>query len=269
MSLRTINRNFKGRSGTNDASVYLVSPEIAALSAIKGYLSCEFEDDMYLDDIEMVPFIKNEHFFIKEYDSHNDVYMGPNIKPVPIGTALNEDIEGKVILKVGDHISTDHIVPSDSKLLPYRSNVPHLAKYSFSKVDSEFYNRAILNHGGFIVAKDNYGQGSSREHAALVPSYLNIKAIFAISFARIHRSNLINNGILPLLIKPEDYEFFNENDSYILMDINESVENDMDVVVMNQNSKETIQTVLTLTEREKMLILEGGLLNSIKKGGNL
>lgn len=269
VSLRTINRNFKGRSGTNDASVYLVSPEIAALSAIKGYLSCEFEDDMYLDDIEMVPFIKNEHFFIKEYDSHNDVYMGPNIKPVPIGTALNEDIEGKVILKVGDHISTDHIVPSDSKLLPYRSNVPHLAKYSFSKVDSEFYNRAILNHGGFIVAKDNYGQGSSREHAALVPSYLNIKAIFAISFARIHRSNLINNGILPLLIKPEDYEFFNENDSYILMDIKESVENDMDVVVMNQNSKETIQTVLTLTEREKMLILEGGLLNSIKKGGNL
>ena len=269
VSLRTINRNFKGRSGTNDASVYLVSPEIAALSAIKGYLSCEFEDDMYLDDIEMVPFIKNEHFFIKEYDSHNDVYMGPNIKPVPIGTALNEDIEGKVILKVGDHISTDHIVPSDSKLLPYRSNVPHLAKYSFSKVDSEFYNRAILNHGGFIVAKDNYGQGSSREHAALVPSYLNIKAIFAFSFARIHRSNLINNGILPLLIKPEDYEFFNENDSYILMDIKESVENDMDVVVMNQNSKETIQTVLTLTEREKMLILEGGLLNSIKKGGNL
>lgn len=270
VSLRTINRNFKGRSGTNDASVYLVSPEIAALSAIKGYLSCEFEDDMYLDDIEMVPFIKNEHFFIKEYDSHNDVYMGPNIKPVPIGTALNEDIEGKVILKVGDHISTDHIVPSDSKLLPYRSNVPHLAKYSFSKVDSEFYNRAILNHGGFIVAKDNYGQGSSREHAALVPSYLNIKAIFAISFARIHRSNLINNGILPLLIKPEDYEFFNENDSYILMNIKESVENDMNVVVMNQNSKETIQTVLTLTEREKMLILEGGLLNSIKnKGGNL
>ena len=257
VSLRTINRNFKGRSGTNDASVYLVSPEIAALSAIKGYLSCEFEDDMYLDDIEMVPFIKNEHFFIKEYDSHNDVYMGPNIKPVPIGTALNEDIEGKVILKVGDHISTDHIVPSDSKLLPYRSNVPHLAKYSFSKVDSEFYNRAILNHGGFIVAKDNYGQGSSREHAALVPSYLNIKAIFAISFARIHRSNLINNGILPLLIKPEDYEFFNENDSYILMNIKESVENDMNVVVMNQNSKETIQTVLTLTEREKMLILEG------------
>lgn len=269
VSLRTINRNFKGRSGTNDASVYLVSPEIAALSAIKGYLSSEFEDDMYLENIEMVPFIKNEHFFIKEYNNQNEVYMGPNIKPVPIGKALDKDIEGKVILKVGDNISTDHIVPSDSKLLPYRSNVPHLAKYSFCKVDSEFYNRAMENNGGFIVGKDNYGQGSSREHAALVPSYLNIKAIFAFSFARIHRSNLINNGILPLLINPNDYEFFNDSDNYTLLNIKESVENETDITVLNQNTNETIQAVLKLTPREKQLILEGGLLNSIKnKGGN-
>ena len=270
VSLRTINRNFKGRSGTNDANVYLVSPEVAALSAVKGYLSSEFEDDMYLENIEMVPFIKNEHFFIKEYNNQNEVYMGPNIKPVPIGKALDKDIEGKVILKVGDNISTDHIVPSDSKLLPYRSNVPHLAKYSFCKVDSEFYNRAMENNGGFIVGKDNYGQGSSREHAALVPSYLNIKAIFAFSFARIHRSNLINNGILPLLINSSDYDFFNDSDSYTLLNIKESVENETDITVLNQNTKETIQAVLKLTPREKQLILEGGLLNSIKnKGGNL
>ncbi len=270
VSLRTINRNFKGRSGTNDASVYLVSPEVAALSAIKGYLSSEFEDDMYLEHIEMVPFIKNEHFFIKDYDNKNEVYMGPNIKPVPIGKALDKDIEGKVILKVGDNISTDHIVPSDSKLLPYRSNVPHLAKYSFSKVDKDFYQRAIDNQGGFIVGKENYGQGSSREHAALVPSYLNIKAIFAFSFARIHRSNLINNGILPLLINEEDYDFFNDVNTYTLLNIKECVENETDITVLNQNTNKTIVAKLKLTPREKQLILEGGLLNSIKnKGGNL
>ncbi|MFR1756439.1 MAG: aconitate hydratase, partial [Thomasclavelia spiroformis] len=199
ISLRTINRNFKGRSGTNDASVYLVSPEVAALSAIKGYMSQEFEDDMYLADVPNTPFIKNENFFIDEYDENNEVYMGPNIKPVPRGDKIQDEITGKVVLKVGDNISTDHIVPSDSKLLPYRSNVPYLAKFSFSKVDPEFYNRAVANNGGFIVGGDNYGQGSSREHAALVPNYLKIKAIFAISFARIHRSNLINNCILPLV----------------------------------------------------------------------
>ena len=214
ISLRTINRNFKGRSGTNDASVYLVSPEVAALSAIKGYMSQEFEDDMYLADVPNTPFIKNENFFIDEYDENNEVYMGPNIKPVPRGDKIKDEITGKVVLKVGDNISTDHIVPSDSKLLPYRSNVPYLAKFSFSKVDPEFYNRAVANNGGFIVGGDNYGQGSSREHAALVPNYLKIKAIFAVSFARIHRSNLINNGILPLVIKANEQDFFNDHDSY-------------------------------------------------------
>lgn len=266
VSLRTINRNFKGRSGTNDAQVYLVSPEIAALSAIKGYLSCEFEDDMYISHIDNTPFIKNENYFIREYDHNNEVYMGPNIKPVPIGKELNEDIEGKVILKVEDNISTDHIVPSDSKLLPYRSNVPHLAKYSFSKVDSEFYQRAIEHHGGFIVGKENYGQGSSREHAALVPSYLNIRAIFAFSFARIHRSNLINNGILPLLIDKDDYDFFNDQDNYVLVNIKESVMNETDIIVLNKNTDKSIKAVLRLTPREKELILQGGLLNSIKGG---
>ena len=267
ISLRTINRNFKGRSGTNDAGVYLVSPEIAALSAIKGYLSEEFEDDMYLDEVPSTPFIKNTNFFINDYDPNTEVYMGPNIKPVPRGDKLKDSISGKVVLKVGDNISTDHIVPSDSKLLPYRSNVPHLAKFSFCKVDDQFYTRAIQNNGGFIVGGDNYGQGSSREHAALVPNYLKIKAIFALSFARIHRSNLINNGILPLVITKEQYDFFNDNDEYELLNLLEAVEKDLDVTVVNKTTNKKIQVQLTLSSREKGMIQYGGLLNAIKETG--
>ena len=265
ISLRTINRNFKGRSGTNDASVYLVSPEIAALSAIKGYMSEEFEDDMYLEEVPNTPFIKNGNFFIDEYDENNEVYMGPNIKPVPRGEKITDEISGKVVLKVGDNISTDHIVPSDSKLLPYRSNVPHLAKFSFSKVDPEFYDRAIANNGGFIVGGDNYGQGSSREHAALVPNYLKIKAIFAVSFARIHRSNLINNGILPLVIEAKDQDFFNDQDSYKIVNIKDVVEHNGKVKVINETTNDSIEAELTLSPREKVMINYGGLLNAIKE----
>ena len=267
ISLRTINRNFKGRSGTNDASVYLVSPEIAALSAIKGYMSEEFEDDMYLEEVPNTPFIKNGNFFIDEYDENNEVYKGPNIKPVPRGEKITDEISGKVVLKVGDNISTDHIVPSDSKLLPYRSNVPHLAKFSFSKVDPEFYDRAIANNGGFIVGGDNYGQGSSREHAALVPNYLKIKAIFAVSFARIHRSNLINNGILPLVIEAKDQDFFNDQDSYKIVNIKDVVEHNGKVKVINETTNDSIEAELTLSPREKVMINYGGLLNAIKELG--
>ena len=267
ISLRTINRNFKGRSGTNDASVYLVSPEIAALSAIKGYMSEEFEDDMYLEEVPNTPFIKNGNFFIDEYDENNEVYMGPNIKPVPRGEKITDEISGKVVLKVGDNISTDHIVPSDSKLLPYRSNVPHLAKFSFSKVYPEFYDRAIANNGGFIVGGDNYGQGSSREHAALVPNYLKIKAIFAVSFARIHRSNLINNGILPLVIEAKDQDFFNDQDSYKIVNIKDVVEHNGKVKVINETTNDSIEAELTLSPREKVMINYGGLLNAIKELG--
>lgn len=267
VSLRTINRNFKGRSGTNDASVYLVSPEIAAISAIKGCLSEEFDDNMYLQVVPNTPFIKNENFFIDEYDENNEVYMGPNIKPVPRGEKIINKILGKVVLKVGDNISTDHIVPSDSKLLPYRSNVPHLAKFAFSKVDPEFYNRAIENHGGFIVGGDNYGQGSSREHAALVPNYLKIKAIFAVSFARIHRSNLINNGILPLLIKAPDLDFFNDTDNYRIENIEEVVKNNGMVNVVNETTEHAIKAEVILSPREKIMITYGGLLNAIKELG--
>lgn len=267
VSLRTINRNFKGRSGTNDALVYLVSPEVAALSAVKGYLSCEFEEEMYLDKIPKLPFIKNKNFFIEEYDPNHQIEMGPNIKPIPIGEKLKDVIQGEVVLKVGDNISTDHIVPSDSKLLPYRSNIPHLAKFAFSKVDADFYQRAIQVKSSFIVGGENYGQGSSREHAALIPSYLNIKAVFAVSFARIHRSNLINNGILPLVIDKADLKFFAMQDELVLRNLLESIENHLPIIVENKRTKTHIQVKLELSPREKTMILYGGLLNAIKEIG--
>ena len=222
---------------------------------------------MYLDEVPSTPFIKNKNFFIDEYDPQTNVYMGPNIKPVPRGEKLTNELKGKVVLKVGDNISTDHIVPSDSKLLPYRSNVPHLAKFSFCKVDDQFYTRAIENNGGFIVGGDNYGQGSSREHAALVPNYLKIKAVFALSFARIHRSNLINNGILPLVINQDGYDFLTNEDEYILLNVKEAVENNQDIIVKNTKTNETITVELKLSSREKVMILQGGLLNAIKELG--
>jgi len=267
ISLRTINRNFKGRSGTNDAGVYLVSPEIAALSAIKGELTCQFPEDLTLPEVPYTPFVKNTNFFLNDYDPDNEVYMGPNIKPVPRGDKLTDTYAGKVVLKVGDNISTDHIVPSDSKLLPFRSNVPHLAKFAFSKVDPDFYTRAVDNGGGYIVGGDNYGQGSSREHAALVPNYLKIKAVFALSFARIHRSNLINNGILPLVIDQAGYDFFNDTDTYEISDLMNAVDNGTGVTVTNQTTGDTITAALSLSEREKVMIHYGGLLNAIKELG--
>ena len=267
VSLRTINRNFKGRSGTNDANVYLVSPEVAALSAIKGYLSDQFDEDMYLAEIPNVPFIKNPHFFIDEYDPAQDVIMGPNIKPVPRGQKIADSISGEVVLKVGDNISTDHIVPSDSKLLPYRSNVEHLAKFAFSKVDPEFYDRAVRAKQGFIVGGDNYGQGSSREHAALVPSYLNIRGVIAVSFARIHRSNLINNGILPLVIKKEDYALLSKGDQLELVDVKNCVEKDQEITILNKTTAQSLKAVLNLSQREKQMLMYGGLLNMIKETG--
>ena len=267
VSLRTINRNFKGRSGTNDANVYLVSPEVAALSAIKGFLSDQFDEDMYLAEIPNVPFIKNPHFFIDEYDPAQDVIMGPNIKPVPRGQKIVDSISGEVVLKVEDNISTDHIVPSDSKLLPYRSNVEHLAKFAFSKVDSEFYDRAVRAKQGFIVGGDNYGQGSSREHAALVPSYLNIRGVIAVSFARIHRSNLINNGILPLVIKKEDYALLSKGDQLELVDVKGCVENDQEITILNKTTAKSLKAALNLSQREKQMLMYGGLLNMIKETG--
>ena len=191
MSLRTFNRNFYGRSGTLSAQVYLVSPEVAAVSAIKGVLTDPREFDIKFTNLDVNEFLIDDSMIIKPADVGSDVEVvrGPNIKPFPLNTELSQSIGGKVILKTEDNITTDHIMPSNAKLLPFRSNIPYLANYCFNTVDTEFPQRAKDNNGGFIVGGDNYGQGSSREHAALAPLYLGVKGVIVKSFARIHKSN--------------------------------------------------------------------------------
>ncbi|EQF96559.1 aconitase family protein [Clostridioides difficile 842] len=209
VSLRTFNRNFYGRSGTLSAQVYLVSPEVAAVSAIKGVLTDPREFDIKFTNLDVNEFLIDDSMIIKPADVGSDVEVvrGPNIKPFPLNTELSQSIGGKVILKTEDNITTDHIMPSNAKLLPFRSNIPYLANYCFNTVDTEFPQRAKDNNGGFIVGGDNYGQGSSREHAALAPLYLGVKGVIVKSFARIHKANLINSGIIPMEFCDEkDYE---------------------------------------------------------------
>ncbi len=214
VSLRTFNRNFKGRCGTASANVYLVSPETAAWSSIKGHLESpvgktgvDLKEIVWPDYFDRV----NSYFVNYELNPKAEIIMGSNIKPFPLNVPLPERLEGKVILKTGDNITTDDIVPSSSNLLPLRSNVPELSKYCFQSIDPEFYNRSRNNKVGIIIGGENYGQGSSREHAALVPLYLGIRAVIARSFARIHKGNLINSGILPLIFESAfDYEKISE-----------------------------------------------------------
>jgi aconitate hydratase len=224
VSLRTFNRNFEGRSGTKSAQVYLVSPEVAAASAIAGYIASPEDCEVIVDMPEN--FAVNDNMIAAPAPAGENVEIvrGPNIKPFPRGRALEAEVSGKVLIKLADNITTDHIMPSNSKLLPYRSNIPYLSDYCLAPCDDKFSSRAKGNDGGFIVAGENYGQGSSREHAALVPLYLGIKAVFAKSFARIHKANLINNGILPLVFEnPEDYENIEAGDDLVINDTVEKV----------------------------------------------
>ena len=213
VSLRTFNRNFKGRSGTLDADVYLVSPETAAVSAITGVLTDGSQSGFEFPEIKPEDFNFNDNFIVYPKDTNKgntSVDMGPNIKPFPQNTQLSDTVTGTVVLHAGNNITTDDIMPSDSRLLPYRSNIPYLADYCFEKIDKDFSARCKEVNGGIIVGGENYGQGSSREHAALAPLYLGIRFVLAKSFARIHRSNLINSGILPLEFEnPADYDDFN------------------------------------------------------------
>lgn len=266
VSLRTFNRNFKGRSGTNSANIYLVSPEIAAASAIKGYLTDEIPD--YTLDIYTKPkkTPKNEVFFINnQFSMDQPIFTGPNIKSLPSQTKLSDSIELKVCFKGEDNISTDDITPSDSKLLPFRSNIEHLSTFCLSRLDSEFPERALKNKPGIIVAGENYGQGSSREHAALCPSYLGIKVVLAKSFARIHKSNLINNGILPLTFEnPMDYEKIKLLDKLDLKDIWTSLDNNKFNLHLNGT---LIPVKIDASIREKEILLCGGFLNYISEKG--
>lgn len=267
VSLRTFNRNFKGRSGTKDGQIYLVSPEMAAVSALTGYLT----DPRTLGD--MPEFKLPEHFKINdnmvvppadEADMDSvEVLRGPNIKPFPQTSPLDDSIDCQVSLKVGDNITTDHIMPAGAKILPLRSNIPAISQHCFTVCDEDFPRRAKNMGKSIIVGGSNYGQGSSREHAALAPLYLGIKAVLVKSFARIHRANLINAGILPLtFVNEADYDKINQGDEIVLADVRADIEADMSkLTVVNKTTGVEIPVLCELTGRTKDIILAGGLLD--------
>ena len=267
VSLRTFNRNFKGRSGTLDAQVFLVSPETAALSAIKGVLTDGMTSGEELPKIPETDFVPNDNFVVYPEGCNKDnteVAMGPNIKPFPRNTALPEKVEAKVVLHAGDNITTDDIMPSDSRLLPYRSNIPHLSNYCFEKIDAGFSARCKEAGKCAIVGGENYGQGSSREHAALAPLYLGVKFVLAKSFARIHRSNLINSGILPLVFEnPADYDTFELGDELVIENAPEQVMQDA-IEVKNLTKNLVYKTKPNFSDLEQTMILKGGKINAIK-----
>ncbi|MDD7795086.1 aconitate hydratase [Clostridium sp. 'White wine YQ'] len=266
VSLRTFNRNFYGRSGTLSAKVYLVSPETAAVSAINGYLTDPTELDIDIKVELPERFLIDDSMIIAPAvdGSKVEIKRGPNIKPFPVNNPLGDSLEGKAILKVGDNITTDHIMPSNSKLLPYRSNIPYLADYCFNTVDENFPKYAKENNGGFIVGGGNYGQGSSREHAALAPLYLGVKGVIAKSFARIHKANLINNGIVPMTFaNEEDYDKINHFDELVISDIKEALNSGV-LEVTNKTGNYTFKVNVELTEKEIEVINAGGRLNYVK-----
>lgn len=271
ISIRTFNRNFKGRCGTASAGVYLVSPETAAISALTGVLTSPLDVEG-IDLTVTMPeaFAVNDNMVIKPSDHPKEVEVvrGPNIKPFPLNKVL-EVCQGKVLIKVGDNITTDHIMPSDASLLPFRSNVPHLAKFCLVPCDPDFPDRAVENGGGIIVGGENYGQGSSREHAALAPLQLGIKAVITKSFARIHKANLINSGILPLVFEnPADYDTIDVMDELEIPNVKEQIIGQDEITVLNKTKNLTYKVGLQVSEREREMLLLGGKINKIKEIAN-
>ncbi|MBD5643419.1 aconitate hydratase [Clostridium botulinum] len=271
VSLRTFNRNFEGRSGTASAKVYLVSPEVAVASAITGVLT-DPRDLGYEPCVEIpLKFMIDDNMVVPPADHDNivEVVRGPNIKPFPINVQLSQKVSGKVLIKLEDNITTDHIIPSNAKLLPFRSNVPYLAEFCLTPCDREFPKRARENMGGFIVAGSNYGQGSSREHAALVPLQLGVKGVVAKSFARIHMANLINSGIIPMtFVNEADYNIIDVGDELIMEDAVSQIKNGSELILKNASKNIEMKVKVTLSERQAQIILAGGLLNYSKKYTN-
>lgn len=269
ISLRTFNRNFEGRSGTADGQIYLVSPETAAASALAGVFCDPTTLGEQPEIVMPEEFLINDNMVaapapVEEMDSV-EVLRGPNIKPFPTTQPLADSIEAPCALKVGDNITTDHIMPAGAKILPLRSNIPAISNHCFTVCDKDFPARAKELGKSVIVGGSNYGQGSSREHAALAPLYLGVKAVLVKSFARIHRSNLINAGILPLTFANEaDYDEISQGDVLSMPDVKEAVKAGGDIVITNKTTGKEIVAKCELTDRTKEIILEGGLLNYTK-----
>ena len=270
ISLRTFNRNFLGRSGTKDAGVYLVSPEVAAVSAITGYLT----DPRTFGECPSVTmpgeFSVNDNMIelpAPESEAASVIVeRGPNIKPFPLSEKLPDSLEKECILKVGDNITTDHIMPAGSKILPYRSNIPYLSKYCFAVCDESFPERAKQSGGGIVVGGSNYGQGSSREHAALVPLYLGIRAVITKSFARIHKANLINSGILPLVFAdPSDYDRIEQGDLLVLPAVKEELASGAEITLTDKTKGFSCKLICDCSERQREMLMYGGLINMMKE----
>ena len=260
-SLRTFNRNFKGRSGTKDADIYLVSPEVAVAAALYGVITDPRKLGRY-PKVEMPDkFEINDNMFIFPTESEKDVEIlrGPNIKPVPRNESLKDPLRGSVLLKTGDNITTDDIMPAGAKILPLRSNIPKISEYTFERIDKDFPSRAKTKGGGFIIGGSNYGQGSSREHAAIAPMFLGVKAVIAKSFARIHHANLINFGIVPLTFSDEkDYDRIDFGDELVI-----EIGDFSNIICKNTTKKESYKLNKNLLSRDLELLKAGGALNYV------
>ena len=267
VSLRTFNRNFEGRSGIEDDNVYLCSPEVAAAAAIKGEIvdprDLAEEEDIEAPGIELPDtYDGSKTDLIAPDDAIDDeLIKGPNIGDVPLKDALDSKLEGEALLKMDDNITTDHIIPATQDILMYRSNIDKLSEFTLSRVDDTFAQRAADADGGFLVAGENYGQGSSREHAAMCPMYLGIEGVLAQSFARIHRANLFNFGLLPLIIDEDTYEKIDQGDDIeIVDDVREAVESGQEEFTVRVNDDWEATATLDASERERDMLAVGGKL---------